>query len=168
MVVNKGDLVTADQKADIIDKIKLLNPRAKVVESVHSKVDVMEILNTGLFRAEDNKNEFWMEATKVEEEKVEAVLECCETSMAKDGKKCCKSKSKDGKLVDSGMSQVVFINCRPISDRFTLRFSWMLLQTRSARSPDMKLALTSLPSSTEPGDLSTQGAWQISSWNPSS
>ena len=112
MVVNKGDLVTVDQKADIIDKIKLLNPRAKVVESVHSKVDVMKILNTGLFKAEDNKNEFWMEATKVvTEEKIEAVLECCETSMAKDGKKCCKSKSKDGKMVDSGLSQVGLMKC---------------------------------------------------------
>jgi len=108
VVVNKGDLVTDDQKADIIDKIMLLNPKAKVIESVHSKVNVMEILNTHLFNAEDHQVEFWMEASKVsEKEKIEAdVLECCEKSMAQEGKKCCKSKSKDGKLVDSGLSQV--------------------------------------------------------------
>ena len=112
VVVNKGDLVTAKQKTDIIAKINLLNPRAKVVESVQSKVDVMEILNTHMFKAEDNKMEFWMAASKIATEKVEADLECCETSMAKDGKKCCKSKSKDGRLVDSGLSQVNLIKCR--------------------------------------------------------
>ena len=112
VVVNKGDLVTAKQKTDIIAKINLLNPRAKVVESVQSKVDVMEILNTHMFKAEDNKMEFWMAASKMATEKVEDVLECCETSMAKDGKKCCKSKSKDGRLIDSGLSQVNLIKCR--------------------------------------------------------
>ena len=44
VVVNKGDLVSEEQKADIIGKIVLLNPKAKVIESVHSKVNVMEIL----------------------------------------------------------------------------------------------------------------------------
>jgi len=106
VVVNKGDLVSEDQKADILAKIVLLNPKAKVVESVHSKVDVMEILNTRMFNAEDHQVEFWMEATKAsEQEIIEAnVLECCEKSIAQDGKKCCKS--KDGKFVDSGLSQV--------------------------------------------------------------
>ena len=108
VVVNKGDLVNEEQKADIIGKISLLNPKAKIVESIQSKVKMTEILNTHLFKAEDSKEEFWMSATKVAaEEKAEAeVLECCEKSMAKEGKKCCKSKSKNGKLVDSGLSQV--------------------------------------------------------------
>merc|ERR1719330_1812314 len=110
VVVNKGDLVNEDQKADIIGKISLLNPKAKIVESIQSRVKMTEILNTHPFKAEDNKEEFWMSATKVaaeEKEKAEAeVLECCEKSMAKEGKKCCKSKSKNGKMVDSGLSQV--------------------------------------------------------------
>jgi len=108
VVVNKVDLVNEEQKADIIGKISLLNPKAKIVESIQSKVKMTEILNTHLFKAEDNKEEFWMSATKVAaEEKAEAeTLECCEKSMAKEGKKCCKSKSKNGKLVDSGLSQV--------------------------------------------------------------
>ena len=88
VVVNKGDLVNEDQKADIIGKISLLNPKAKIVESIQSRVKMTEILNTHLFKAEDNKEEFWMSATKVaaeEKEKAEAeVLECCEKSMAKD------------------------------------------------------------------------------------
>ena len=112
VVVNKGDLVNEEQKADIMGKISLLNPKAKIVESIQSRVKVTDILNTRMFNAEDNKNEFWMAATKAAaEEKIEKeVLECCETTMAKEGKKCCKSKSKDGKLVDSGLSQVGFRN----------------------------------------------------------
>jgi len=107
VVVNKGDLVNKAQKADIINKIKLLNANAKVIESVQSKVNVMEILNTRLFNAEDNKTEFWMKASKEAAELIEAdALECCMKSVAKDGKKCCKSKSKDGKLINSGLSQV--------------------------------------------------------------
>merc|ERR1739842_70325 len=45
-------------------------------------------------------------ATKVaEEEKIQTqVLECCEKTLANEGKKCCKSKSKN--MVDSGLSQV--------------------------------------------------------------
>ena len=110
VVVNKGDLVNEEQQHDILEKIALLNPGAKVVRSVQSKVNPLEILNTKLFNAEKNKNEFWVAAARaklevVEKAEVEA-LECCVESLAKEGKKCCKSKSKDGKLVDSGLSQV--------------------------------------------------------------
>ena len=99
-----------EQQHDILEKIALLNPSAKVVRSVQSKVNPLEILNTKLFNAEKNKNEFWVAAARaklevVEKAEVEA-LECCVESLAKEGRKCCKSKSKDGKLVDSGLSQV--------------------------------------------------------------
>jgi len=106
VILNKGDLVTEDQTADIIEKITLLNPKAKVVKSIESKVNVLDILNTGLYDVDKNKDEFWMTATEVvEEEKIEAnMLECCEKSLAKEGKKCCKSKNAN--MVDSGLSQV--------------------------------------------------------------
>ena len=107
VVLNKGDLVSGDQTTDIMDKITLLNPNAKVVKSTQSRVNVMEILNTHLYKADENLEEFWMNASKVEADKTETKdLECCMTSLALDGKKCCKSKSKDGSLVDSGLSQV--------------------------------------------------------------
>ena len=108
MVLNKGDLVSEDQQADIVDKIALLNPRAKIVKSVESKIDVMEILDTRLYQADKEKEDFWVTASKVQaEEKIEAaILECCERSLAKDGKKCCKSKRKNENLVDTGISQV--------------------------------------------------------------
>jgi len=108
VVLNKGDLVTEDQQTDIIEKISLLNPKAKIIKSIQSRVNVLEILNTSLYKADEVKEEFWITASKVAEEKIEAVmLECCEKSVAKDGKKCCKSKNKDGKLVDTGLSQVL-------------------------------------------------------------
>merc|ERR1740131_878388 len=108
VVLNKGDLVNEEQQSDIIDKISLLNPKAKIVESIQSRVKVMDILNTHLYEANKGNEEFWVSASKAaEKELIEAaILECCETTMAKEGKKCCKSKSKDGKLVDSGLSQV--------------------------------------------------------------
>ena len=104
VVVNKGDLVSEEQQHDILEKITLLNPSAKVVKSIQSKVNPLEILNTKLYKADKNKDEFWMAAAKVDA--VENDLDCCVDSMAKEGKKCCKKKSKDGKLVDSGLSQV--------------------------------------------------------------
>jgi len=128
VVVNKGDLVSGEQQHDILEKIALLNPNAKVVKSVQSKVNPMEILNTKLFNASKNNDEFWMKAAR---EKVEAAekaeaesLECCEKSMAAQGKKCCKSQSKDGKLLDSGLSQVqldVVPNNLSAKDRKTTR-----------------------------------------------
>merc|ERR1712088_980676 len=46
VILNKGDLVSQDQTADIIEKITLLNSKAKVVKSTQSRVTVKEILNT--------------------------------------------------------------------------------------------------------------------------
>ena len=106
VVLNKGDLVSEEQQADIIEKITLLNPDAKIVKSIQSRVNVMEILNTRLYKPVKGKEEFWIKATQ-EAEKIESVmLECCEQSVVKDGKKCCKSENKDGNFVDTGLSQV--------------------------------------------------------------
>ena len=53
VILNKQDLVTEDQQADIIDRISLLNPKAKILKSCQSKINVMEILNTNLFKQAD-------------------------------------------------------------------------------------------------------------------
>ena len=108
VVLNKGDLVSEEQQEDIIQKVNLIQPNVKIIKSVQSKVDVMEILNTNLYKPDDKKEEFWIAASKAAaEEKIEAECsECSEKTLAKDGKKCCKSESKDGKLLDSGLSQV--------------------------------------------------------------
>ena len=139
VVVNKGDLVSEEQQHDILEKIALLNPSAKIVKSVQSKVNPLEILNTRLFKAEKNKDEFWMTAARAKVDAVEKAvdLECCVESMAKDGKKCCKSKSKDGKLVDSGLSQVCsdpYSFVKHIIISIILRCSLMLFQTTTQKT----------------------------------
>merc|ERR1711878_250356 len=61
ILLNKGDLVNEEQQADIREKISLLNPKAKILKSVHSKIDVMDILDTKLYK---DKDEFWVTSTK--------------------------------------------------------------------------------------------------------
>ena len=63
ILLNKTDLVKEEQQKDIMEKIELLNPKAKIVKSVHSKIDVMDILNTSLYK---DKEEFWVTSTKNE------------------------------------------------------------------------------------------------------
>jgi len=70
VVLNKGDLVSEDQTADILEKIKLIQPRAKIIKSTQSKVDVKDILDTKLFKADQNKDEFWITASKTAAEKI--------------------------------------------------------------------------------------------------
>merc|ERR1712038_1325774 len=61
ILLNKGDLVNEEQQGDIMEKISLLNPKAKIMKSIHSKINVMEILNTKLYK---DKDEFWVTSTK--------------------------------------------------------------------------------------------------------
>ena len=63
ILLNKGDLVKEEQHKDLLEKIEILNPKAKIVKSIHSKIDVMEILNTSLYK---DKEEFWVTSTKHE------------------------------------------------------------------------------------------------------
>lgn len=41
--------INDETKARVLDLVKQLNHRAKVIESKYSKVDVKELVNTGLF-----------------------------------------------------------------------------------------------------------------------
>merc|ERR1712240_891091 len=67
IVLNKKDLVNEEQLSDIEARISLLNPKAKIVMSCQSKIDVMEILNTGLYsREEMEEGGVMMSATRVD------------------------------------------------------------------------------------------------------
>merc|ERR1712045_551708 len=63
ILLNKADLVKEEQQKDIQEKIELLNPKAKIIKSINSKIDVMDILNTSLYK---DKEEFWVTSTKNE------------------------------------------------------------------------------------------------------
>merc|ERR1712050_119396 len=65
ILLNKTDLVKEDQQKDILEKIEVLNPKAKVVKSVFSKVNVLDILNTGLYK---NKEDFWVTSEQLAKE----------------------------------------------------------------------------------------------------
>ncbi|KAI7200851.1 hypothetical protein D0869_00082 [Hortaea werneckii] len=52
IVLNKTDIVDAKTKQRIIDLMKKLNHRAKIVETSYGKLDVKEIVNTGMFNLE--------------------------------------------------------------------------------------------------------------------
>ena len=109
VVLNKKDLVSKEQLQDVMDRLSLLNPKAKVVKCRQSKINVMEILNTRRFdRADMEENSVMIAATKVDTPKeVVSVPECCTTSLENGKKKCCKSKAENGQLVDSGKSQLL-------------------------------------------------------------
>ncbi|CAK1366119.1 unnamed protein product [Cercospora beticola] len=52
IVLNKIDMVGKKDRARILDLIKKLNHRAKVIESNYGKIEVKEIVNTGMFNLE--------------------------------------------------------------------------------------------------------------------
>ncbi|KAM0456802.1 hypothetical protein ACHAPV_007093 [Trichoderma viride] len=52
IILNKIDMVDGELKMKILDLVKQLNHRAKILESKYGKVDVKELVNTGLFSLE--------------------------------------------------------------------------------------------------------------------
>ena len=115
VVLNKQDLVTKNQLSDIMDRISLINPKAKIVHSRQSKINIMDILNTRLYTKTDQdavpsgsainssaKVSQFLEAFKSSD----IEMSCCKTSLAQDGKLCCKSEAKNMGILDSGLSLV--------------------------------------------------------------
>jgi len=108
VIMNKQDMVSEEQQQDILDRIHLLNPKAKVLKSKQSKVDVKEILNTNLYsRSDMEENSIMISATKADSVETEKEEECCVISVEQGKRKCCKSKTKKDNTIDSGLSQVL-------------------------------------------------------------
>jgi len=61
ILLNKTDLVNKKQKSDLIKKVSIMNPNAKIVNTVQSKINVKDILDTKLYK---DKEEFWVTSTK--------------------------------------------------------------------------------------------------------
>jgi G3E family GTPase len=61
IVLNKTDMVDAAKLARVKDLIRKLNHRAKILESSYSKIEVKEIVNTGMFNLEAAQTGFgWL------------------------------------------------------------------------------------------------------------
>ncbi|MCY4001530.1 MAG: GTP-binding protein [Bacteroidetes bacterium] len=62
IILNKTDLVSKEHQNILKALIQKLNPSAKVIESVYSKIEPQEILNTGLFDFEEaEQSAGWIE-----------------------------------------------------------------------------------------------------------
>ena len=65
IILNKQDLVSEAQQQDILDRLAVLQPKAKIVPSTKGNIDVMEILNTHRFvRTELAENSVMLAATR--------------------------------------------------------------------------------------------------------
>ncbi|GJC77383.1 COBW domain-containing protein [Colletotrichum liriopes] len=49
IVLNKIDMVSKTDRSRVLDLVKKLNPRAKILEASYSRIDVKEIVNTNTF-----------------------------------------------------------------------------------------------------------------------
>jgi len=108
VVLNKQDLVDEAQQTDILDKITLLNPKARILKSTQSRVDMKDILNTNLFNLAEMEESFMhsaMNATAPEKEP-EPEPDCCIESIEAGRAKCCAPKRNE-KVNDTGKSQVI-------------------------------------------------------------
>lgn len=68
IVLNKTDLVTKENLGVLKATLKKINPSAKIIESIYSKIDSKEIINTGLFDFEEaEQSAGWIEELKKNE-----------------------------------------------------------------------------------------------------
>jgi len=61
--LNKCDLVNEEQKTDLFEKIAVINDKAKIIQTVQSKIEPKDILNTHMYK---DKDEFFVTSTKQE------------------------------------------------------------------------------------------------------
>lgn len=72
IVLNKTDLVTDEEKKNVISVIKALQPKAKIIETTYGNVDVDDILSTGRFDYEKIlESAGWIQAMQCEGENSE-------------------------------------------------------------------------------------------------
>ena len=61
--LNKCDLVSSQQMDDLYEKIAVINDKAKILKTYHSKIEPKDILNTHMYK---DKEEFFVTSTKQE------------------------------------------------------------------------------------------------------
>ncbi len=74
IVLNKVDLVTDEEKKNVLEVIKALQPTAKIIEAVKGEVEVADILATGRFNMETVQSSAgWLQAMQGEGENSETL-----------------------------------------------------------------------------------------------
>ena len=56
IILNKIDVISKDQLKTVKALIRGLNVKAKIIETIHSKVDMKEVIDTGLYNLEEAQN----------------------------------------------------------------------------------------------------------------
>jgi G3E family GTPase len=56
LIMNKMDLISANEKMKLMGILRKLNPHAKIIEAHKSQIDLKEIINTNLFNFEEAMN----------------------------------------------------------------------------------------------------------------
>jgi G3E family GTPase len=97
--LNKTDLVSKAQLSKISEQVSILNPKAKILTSRGSNIDVAEVVNSGLYNEADFASLHDQEAEKITED----LKDCCKEAMSKGGMPCCRR----ARTRDSGKSKVV-------------------------------------------------------------
>lgn len=68
LLINKTDLISTEENLKLQGILKKLNPKAKIIQSIKSKINIDEILNTKLFNFEEAlNNPGWMQELRGEE-----------------------------------------------------------------------------------------------------
>lgn len=112
VLINKADLVSQEQIDQVTDHVTVLNPKAKILVSKHSVVDVKEVVGTKLYNVKDFENVLSVDV------QVEQAKSCCKASVAKGESACCKRK----RTIDSGLSQVMLTSNSVAKTRHEARF----------------------------------------------
>ena len=73
VILNKTDLMTAEERKSIRNLISKMNPRAHVVEASYGRVPCKAVLATGAFElGEAEKHEMWLKEARTGEHKPES------------------------------------------------------------------------------------------------
>jgi len=56
ILVNKVDLISEEERLKLHGTVRALNPKARIIETDHSKVDLGQVLDTGLFDMDEAQN----------------------------------------------------------------------------------------------------------------
>ena len=110
ILLNKTDLVSAQQLQTIHDQVAILNSKANVIETRQSQVDLKYVLNTRSW----NSVEMTSPVYRAMDEEPSKVLtssdlkKCCTSSLNAGKAPCCSSKKNKliGNAFDSGLSTV--------------------------------------------------------------
>ena len=99
VLLNKTDLVNEKQLSQVHNHIQVLNSKAKIIACKESFVNVSDVVNTCLFKAEDFNFENFAKMFEGDEKP----KSCCRASIAKGESPCCLR----ARTIDSGLSKVL-------------------------------------------------------------